>query len=188
MKAIVSRRLKIADYAYRQRGASLLEGIAYLGIAAVVVIGAVSLMRSAFTNAQSNQLMQDVISIRTAIRKLYMGQSGTPYQPGGAAGGMNSILSNARAIPDNLTVSNSGATIVNAWNGNVNISSSAAGAQFTISYDGVPQDVCINALSGASGWTSITVNNSAIANIPVTAGAANTACNASTNTIVWAAS
>lgn len=192
MKLIASRHLKTANYAYRQRGASLLEGIAYLGIAAIVVIGAVSLMRSAFSNAQSNQIMQDVVSIRTAVRKLYMGQSGTPYQPGGAAGGMNPILNNARALPDNLAVTNAGATITNTWNGAVNISSAAAGAQFSISYAGVPQDVCINALSGASGWISITVNNAAApileAAMPVTTAAANAACNAAANTIVWTAS
>lgn len=188
MKLIASRHLKTANYAYRQRGASLLEGIAYLGIAAIVVIGAVSLMRGAFSNAQSNQLMQDVVSIRTSVRKLYMGQSGAPYGAV-ATGGLNQVLSNARALPDNLAVAADG-TIKNTWNDTVTISSVSSGTQFAISYASVPKDVCINALSGASGWVSIVIGTTSIleASMPVTTATANTACAGATNTIVWTAS
>ena len=59
----------------RQRGASLLEGIAYLGIAAIVVLGAVSLLTGAFGSAKANQTTEEVVAIRTAVRKLYIGQT-----------------------------------------------------------------------------------------------------------------
>ena len=188
MKLIASRHLKTTNYAYRQRGASLLEGIAYLGIAAVVIIGAVSLMRSAFSSAQSNQLIQDVVSIRTSVRKLYMGQSGTPYGPAGP-GGMNANLIAARALPNSLTVNVNALT--NAWNGAVTISQANGGAQFAISYVSVPQDVCITALSGATGWFSIAVDAVApitAAQMPVSTAAAAVVCAAATSTIVWTAS
>ena len=56
----------------RQRGASLLEGIAYLGIAAIVVLGAVSLLTGAFGSAKANQTTEEVVAIRTSVRKLYL--------------------------------------------------------------------------------------------------------------------
>ena len=44
---VIHRRIAVT---YRhQRGASLLEGIAYLGIAAIVILGAVSLLTGAFS-------------------------------------------------------------------------------------------------------------------------------------------
>jgi hypothetical protein len=58
-----------------QRGATLLEAIAYLGIAAIVVIGAIALLNGAFSSASSNQTAEQVTAIQTGIKKLYMGQT-----------------------------------------------------------------------------------------------------------------
>ncbi|MEA3119675.1 MAG: hypothetical protein QOI13_2945, partial [Paraburkholderia sp.] len=60
---------------HAQRGASLLEAIAYLGIAAIVVIGAVALLNGAFNSAGTNELAEQVNSIQTGVKKLYMGQT-----------------------------------------------------------------------------------------------------------------
>lgn len=183
MKHIMSCPIQASPLARRQRGASLLEGIAYLGIAALVVVGAVALMQGAFTNAQSNRSLEDVISIRTNVRKLYMGQGGTPYQPAN----MTADLIAARAFPTGLTIN--GNAVTNPWNGAVTVTQAAAGAQFTITYAAVPRDVCVNLLSGASGWTGITVNGVAVpnANLPVTPANAAAACNDDPSTIAWTA-
>ena len=61
----------------QQRGASLLEAIAYLGIAAVVVLGAVSLLNGAFGSAKSNQTNEEVVALRTPVRGC------VPTSPGG---------------------------------------------------------------------------------------------------------
>ncbi|MBC7413962.1 MAG: pilus assembly protein, partial [Herminiimonas sp.] len=50
---LITRNYRVNES--RQRGASLLEGIAYLGIAAIVILGAVSLLTGAFGSAQSNR-------------------------------------------------------------------------------------------------------------------------------------
>ena len=142
MKNITFKRVKTTTYAYRERGASLLEGIAYLGIAAIVVIGAVSLMRSAFSNAQSNNLLQAVISIRTNIRKLYMGQGGTPY----ANIALGTLIS-AQAFPSSVATDATAGTATNTWSGLITVASVLSGSQFSITYPNVPQDVCINALT-----------------------------------------
>jgi hypothetical protein len=159
----------------RQGGASLLEGIAYLGIAALVILGAVSLLASAFGNAQANQATEEIVSLRTAVRKLYAGQ---PYP---AAPNITGTLIAARAVPGTLTVA--GANITNSWGGAVTIG--GAGGTFTIVFPNVPQDVCVNMLSGASGWTSVGRTGQPPINVmPLTAANAAAICNAANNNSV----
>lgn len=155
----------------RQRGASLLEAIAYLGIAAIVILGAVSLLTGAFSSAQSNQAGEEVTAIRTAVRKLYLGQ-------GYGTVSLNQTLKTAGAFPGTLAVTATG-TATNVWGGNVVVTGSTG--TFTIAYPGLPQDVCLATLVGASGWQSIgSPGTAAITTFPVTPGAAATACNVST--------
>lgn len=151
-----------------ERGASLLEGIAYLGIAAIVILGAVSLLTGAFSSAQSNQAGEEVTAIRTAVRKLYMGQ-------GYGTAAMNATLKTAGAFPGTLAVTAAGVA-TNVWGGNVTIT--GATGTFSIVYPGLPQDVCVSTLVAASGWQSIASPGTAsITNFPVTPAAAATACN-----------
>lgn len=163
----------------RQRGASLLEGIAYLGIAALVVLGAVSLLTNAFGSARGNQTTEESIALRTSIRKLYTGQ---PYPAVDLL--PNLILANA--IPNTLI--RNGNAVTNSWAGAVAIAGDGAG-QFTITYNSVPQDVCMGVISGANGWARI--SNAAAANavavFPATAANAATLCAAAANTIVFTA-
>lgn len=169
------------NFAVRQRGASLLEGIAYLGVAAIVILGAIALLMNAFGSAESNRLVEEVTAIRTSVRKLYMGQSAS-Y----GTGSLNANLVSARAFPTTLAVGADGTTVRNAWNGNVTVTGN--NANFTVSYQAVPRDVCINALAGASGWIQVQVTGSAaITAFPVTPAAATTACAAAANEIVWTA-
>lgn len=151
----------------RQRGASLLEGIAYLGIAAIVVLGAVSLLTGAFGSAKANQTTEEVVAIRTAVRKLYIGQA---YP----VGSLVANLITANAIPNTLARPTA-ATLSNSWGGAVTVAGTATG--FTVTYNAVPQDVCVNMVSGASGWTQIDQGgNNAITAFPVTVANATTLC------------
>ena len=155
----------------QQRGASLLEGIAYLGIAAIVILGAVSLLSGAFGSAQSNRGAEEVVSIRTGVKKLYMGRAGSYI------GDMTGTLISAKVFPSTLTA-NSGATaMVNTWGGNVNVAGLASDAsRFTITYTAVPKDACISMASGATGWTKISVGSGSITTFPVATSEANTVC------------
>jgi len=164
----------------RQRGASLLEGIAYLGIAAIVVLGAVSLLTNAFGSAKANQTTEEIIALRTVVRKLYAGQ---PYN----VGNMAANLINANAIPNTLVVVGGPTNIVNnSWAGAVTIAGASAGT-FTISYAGVPRDVCMSVVSGANGWTQVSDGTTNVTVFPVTATAAATICVNPTNTITFTA-
>jgi hypothetical protein len=167
----------------RQRGASLLEGIAYLGIAAIVVLGAVSLLTNAFSSAKSNQTTEELISLRTSVRKLYAGQA---YPAAGIVANM--VIANA--IPNTLIVDRTAnpATITNGWAGAVTIIGDGAGL-FTITYNAVPQDVCMSIVSGANGWERVSnaAGAGAIAAFPITANDAAGVCAAATNVLEFRA-
>lgn len=182
----LSSTLKI-NYAFRQRGASLLEGIAYLGIAAIVILGAVSLLTSAFGGAESNRLVEEVTAIRTSVRKLYMSQS-AGY--GAANANLNLNVATANAFPGTLQVVRANGVptgvVNNSWNGAVTVAVAAATNQFTIAYTAVPADVCTNAVSGSTGWAGVTINNAVLV-MPATPAAAAAGCNANANAITWTA-
>jgi type II secretory pathway pseudopilin PulG len=164
------RRARIARL-HRQRGASLLEAIAYLGVAAIVVLAAVSLLQNAFGSARANQTIEDITGLRTNIRKMYSGQ---PYNDAN----MLANLITANAIPTTLAVS--GGAVSNPWGGAVTLANTAS--TFTIFYNSVPRDVCMSVVSGATGWTRIDdgSNGNAITTFPAAASAASTLCQAST--------
>jgi hypothetical protein len=158
----------------RQRGASLLEGIAYLGIAAIVVLGAVSLLTNAFGSAKANQMVEEITALRTAVRKLYVGQA----YPANAVPDL--IATNA--APSTLA-RGANSTLVNGWGGTVTVGAVAGG--FTITYPSVPQDVCINVVNGASGWTQISDGTTNIAAFPATVAAATSVCAATANNLTF---
>ncbi|AXA94833.1 pilus assembly protein [Massilia sp. YMA4] len=168
--------------ARRQRGASLLEAIAYLGVAAVVVLGAVSLLNGAFGSAKSNQINEEAVALRTAVRKLYMGQA-YPVE------NLIPSLLLANAVPATLARGAAAGTLSNSWGGAVTVTGTASG--FTITYNAVPQDVCINMISGASGWTSVAQGQRSLTTFPVTVANATTLCSitaAAGNTVTFTAS
>lgn len=166
---------------YRQRGASLLEAIAYLGVAAMVVLGAVSLLQNAFGGARSNQTQEEITGLRTNVRKMYSGQ---PYN---ADTKMMENLVTAQAIPTTLRVTGTAAAN-NTWGGSVTVAAVDA-TSFSITYTLVPQDVCVNVVSGATGWTKIADGADAhqITAFPAAATSASALCNAATNTVAFTA-
>lgn len=162
---------------HKQRGASLLEAIAYLGIAAIVVIGAVALLSGAFSSANTNQLNEQVNSIQTGVKKLYMGQSG------GYTGLTNSVLATAGVLPTTLQPAATGSTITDEWAGDVTIT--GGGNTFTIEFTNVPQSVCVNTVTAGGNWTGILINTVDETTLPITPAKASTDCSTSTNTITW---
>jgi hypothetical protein len=161
----------------RQRGASLLEGIAYLGIAALVVLGAVSLLSSAYNSLKTNQTIEELISLRTSVKKLYAGQAF------GASANLLLVLVPARTIPATLQVN--GNAVSNSWGGAVTVASNVAGDQFSIAYTLVPRDVCVGIISGTTGWVQVTDGTTPINAFPATPAQALATCPNATNTITF---
>jgi type II secretory pathway pseudopilin PulG len=181
MKKASINKFGIVAFRGRQRGASLLEGIAYLGIAAIVILGAVSLLSSAFGNARSNQASEEVVSLRTAVKKLYSGQTYPAT--------IVSTLIAAHAIPGSLVVDTAKKTVTNSWGGAVTVTPGTNGGSFVIGYPAVPQDVCINLVTGANGWTKIDNGGKGqVTTFPVNAEAALGVCaDANANQLTFAA-
>lgn len=181
MNATLSQRRTRLARLHRQRGASLLEAIAYLGVAAVVVLAAVSLLQNAFGSARSNQTTEELTGLRTAVRKMYSGQ---PYNDAA----MLANMITAKAIPGTLTIAADGKTINNTWGGTVTPASANAGT-FTITYTQMPADVCMNVVSGATGWTKIADGADAnqITAFPAAAALAAKLCSTDANTVAFTA-
>lgn len=182
MKKACVNHYSVVNFGARQRGASLLEGIAYLGIAALIILGAVSLLTAAFSSAQSNRGAEEVVSIRTGVKKLYTGQANS-YGTADITANLNA----ARIFPTTLTPNASPLTgMNNSWGGLVTVTGTNAGATFTITYTLVPQDACISIVSGATGWTQIdegAAHARPITVFPATPALANTLCANATNDI-----
>lgn len=184
MKKIHLKNGSAMNFPTRQHGASLLEGIAYLGIAALVILGAVSLLTSAFSSAQSNRGAEEVVSIRTGVKKLYTGQANA-Y----GSADMTAALHAARIFPTTLTPNATPPTgMNNSWGGLVTVAGTSSGSTFTISYTLVPEDACIGMISGASGWSQVDTGASStpITTSPVTPAQADTLCAPGNNTINFA--
>jgi hypothetical protein len=164
-----------------QKGASLLEGIAYLGIAAIVVIGAIALLNTAFSSANSNELNSELSAIQTASRKLFMTTQGN-Y----GAADFTATLVTAKGFPQTLTTAPNG-TVTNAWAGTVTVApDTTTNTEFTITYTQVPADVCVNALtSTTTGWVSVTGPDQKKYPPPIAPAQAETACGTAGGTIVW---
>lgn len=170
MKTDPEQRHDNAMHLHKQHGASLLEGIAYLGIAALVVLGAVSLLTGASASAKANQTKEELVALRTAVKKLYAGQAYPSANPTSLTG----QLTAARAVPSTLQVS--GNAITNSWGGAVTVDGTTP-TTFTIVYNNVPQDVCVNALSGLTGWTSVrAAQGQPVVTFPMTTADATTIC------------
>ncbi|NRO98855.1 pilus assembly protein [Paraburkholderia sp. NMBU_R16] len=149
-----------------QRGASLLEAIAYLGIAAIVVIGAVALLSGAFSSAGTNALTEQVNAIQTGVKKLYMGQGS------GYTGLTNAVVASAGIFPSSIPVNGGKAT--DSWGGDINVTGN--GATFSIQYTNIPASVCINAITTGGSWASINVGTKTETTIPVDPSTAQQDC------------
>lgn len=169
MKASMRAQRGVRRFRRQQRGASLLEAIAYLGIAAIVVIGAVALLNGAFTSAGTNELSEQVNAIQAGVKKLYMGQSS------GYTNVSDSVLSSAGVLP--ATVPFSGSSATNAWGGNVTITGTQT--TFDIAYTNVPTSVCINAVTAGGSWTTIKIGTNTETAVPLDPKTAQTDCGSS---------
>ncbi len=179
--------MKIMKMAKRgsQKGATLLEALAFLGIAAIVIVGAIAMFRSAQGSAQSNDMFQQLSGLRANIKTLYSGQASYGNSAAGT-GALNQSMINAKAIPDTLRVA--GAVVNNAFSGAVTIDGNAS--DYFIRYTNVPQEVCVKVAPQTGGsWQGLTIGANAevatdAAVFPV--ATASTQCQpGNTNTMTW---
>lgn len=164
-----------------QHGATLLEAVAFLGIAAIVLIGAVALFTSAFSSARSNALTEQVTAIQNAIRTSY--GTGAQLQTN-LADGIGGLV-DAKALPSTLTV-DAKKNVTNDWGGNVTVQWDQTNSAVEITYTNVPKTACIAALTSGGNFTGIGTGTTALQAAPLSAANAVAACGSgSGNTINW---
>lgn len=165
----------------KARGATLLEAIGFLSVAAIVALGATALFGVSFRGANAARLIDETNAIAANVRELYS-LSNT-----GGYGALSMIdLYHHGAFPTSLQAASSGGnvTLTNAWSGTVTLTLSA-GSLPVLTYGNVPKPVCTAALLSSGNWISITVNNVAQPTTGLTAAQAAAACASNANTIAW---
>jgi hypothetical protein len=166
----------------KQRGATLLEAIAFLGVAAIVTLGAVSMLGSAFSSADVDKATNELSGLRVNIKKLYANNSGYGTED------IMSALIAAKAVPATMTIPATATTPASVTTGSgATVIATGATANFTITYTNTPKDACVQLISNSGGniWSNVKVGANTITT-PVSPATAATNCsNATANTVVF---
>jgi prepilin-type N-terminal cleavage/methylation domain-containing protein len=111
--------MKISTFSKKMRGLTLIEVLLALGIAAVVIVGAVAFYNNASNTTKMNEAKAQIQTIGGGIKTLYAG-----------------------IAPQNAIDGNQ---LINPWGGATIVSGAAR--TFEIRMEEVPNDACVNILS-----------------------------------------
>lgn len=167
----------------RQAGISLMEVIAALLIIGLVVAGALALFNSADSSQKSNQMLHDIVALRSAVKGLYTGQGNY------STNNLNGILKAAKKIPSDLAVDNAAPPVItHPMNGTITIT--GATSSYNMVVTNIPTDVCVSLLTNSgNGWVSVQVGGAtALTAFPITPATASSAANCAasdSNTITF---
>lgn len=138
----------------KAKGFSLIELLLVLGVLAILLVAAFVVYPQVRDRNQANAEVSNLTAIKANITNLYASR-------GGNYGGLNTGVANqARAFPSSMNggTYTAAAAINAAWGGAVLVGDAATpssavaagGRQFGISYDSVPDGVCLGLVSGAA--------------------------------------
>jgi Tfp pilus assembly protein PilE len=167
----------------RKRGATLMEMVAWLALAAMIIAGALVLWNVANGSRQTTQALTQLNQVQTAVRTLYNGQSNY-------LGLTTAALVTAKSVQQSMI---SGATIRHAYNGTVVVlpattTNGGANSAFSIAFANIPQDACQQMLTKDLGRGVYSAGASVVAvqpNLPFNVASAATSCSAAYNTVTW---
>ena len=118
------------------RGLTLMEGLLFLGLAAIVIVGAFALYNNASSTTKMNTAKTQLQTYVSGIQTLYA--TTNDY------GGVNpAVVVGASIAPTNAVDGN---TLVNPWGGNTDVVGGTR--EFTITFENVPKDACVSLLTG----------------------------------------
>lgn len=129
------------------KGFSLIELLLVLGVLAILLVAAFVVYPQVRDRNQANAEVSNLTTIKANINNLYASRGGN-YD-----GLTNEVAVNARAFPQNMVVGDATAAdaVQAAWGGVVAVDEGATAREFTITYNEVPQGVCLGLVSGAAG-------------------------------------
>lgn len=141
----------------RDTGVTLMEIIAALAIISVIVVGALALYQSAKSSEEATRLIADTMAIQTAVRSVYMGETGY----GDDSDALQALMWQSKKLPTTIKgeVDSAGkVSLTHHLGGKVGLY--AMHSRFVILFSGIPTDVCIPLLSmTGSQWDEVTVGN-----------------------------
>lgn len=135
-----------------QQGFSLMEVIGAITIASVIFTLAAIAISSGMNSARVSSAQESLSYLRVNIHEAYS-------HVHSFASISNDELIAAKAVPQSMLINDS---IINAWNGDVTVTSINDGRAFTIQYDDVPEDACIKFGSQRDMWDSLSINGTEI--------------------------
>ncbi|MCZ7860812.1 type 4 pilus major pilin [Agrobacterium salinitolerans] len=167
----------------RKRGATLMEMVAWLALAAMIIAGALVLWNVANSSRQTTTALTQLNQIQTAVRTLYSGQSSY-------VGLSTAVLVNSKALQQSMI---SGTAIRHAYNGAVTVAPATttgggANSGFTISFANIPQDACQQMLTKDLGRGLYEAGVGTMVgqpNLPFTLVLATGQCSGPYNTVKW---
>ncbi len=169
----------------RQSGFTLLELLLVIGVAALLLIGAIATYRLVSDGNKATESTRLLLTLRQETANMAQQQGGiyTGVTFDSAVSAPTSPRVTSGVLRDQQR---------NAFNGGIVIApatNAATDDNVTISFANISQSACVKltqSINNANEIVSVTVNGGgAITTFPITAAVASGACNAATNTIVW---
>mgnify|MGYP005843233725 CR=1 FL=1 len=120
----------------RLRGLTLMEALLFLGIAAVVIVGAFSLYNNASSSASMNQAKTELQTYIGGIKSLYTTQNDYNSVD-------NELVISAEIAPSSAVSGTD--TLINPWGGDVVISGNTR--DFDIDFQSIPQQACVSMMA-----------------------------------------
>lgn len=161
----------------RQRGATLVEIILYLAVAAIVIFAVFSLFSNAFGGGKSQSEITSIQGIASGVNSIYGTQRTYP------SGSLVPALIQTKAAPSATIDPSSTTSLRNSFGGAITVI--GYDTQYQISTGGLPQRACAELAQINIGAIGMNINGTETPS-PATAGNAVANCNGNPNTITWA--
>ncbi|AVA38345.1 type 4 pilus major pilin [Cupriavidus metallidurans] len=151
-------------------------GALFKTLAALIGVAAVALvLYSFFGSSKTGNAINDLNQLQTNAQALYSTQSTFTSIT-------NTVAINGGLAPTRMV---SAGALVNPWSGAITVNVNAGDAtRFDVTEAGVPSDACSKMATNTPSIVGLKINGAAQA-LPIDAGAAVTACNASPNTLIF---
>jgi len=158
----------MAGGSVRQGGWAMMETLIALIIGLVVLAGAFILVQQSFSGNNVSQTREELMTISTNIKRLFTQQSNY-------AGLDSEIAAKARVVPESMIQDQDSGDIRNVWGGTVEFGTDNSALEYTITYNDVPQEACIELATYDRGeWVNISAEGTDVNYNDV--GGATTAC------------
>lgn len=144
-----------------EAGFTLLELLLVVGVGSILLLAGIGTYRLVTAGNNANEANRLVATIKQQVQNLYQGQ--TSY----GTGDIESILIDTGAFPPSaLDAARTSAQT--PWNTNIDVT--GATANFTITFEDLPQDACINLarleIANDPDFVSIDINTTNLTTLP----------------------